>query len=174
MATTRDTYVKLERGQAKAGKNGRKLNDKWIDRASRAFGVDAGEIVSSRSDSVPLLGYVGAGAAAHLFVDGQGPFERVRAPDGSSPDTVAVEIRGESLGSFFDHWLVYYDDVRTPPAASMLGKLCVCGLADGRILIKKLRKGQLPGHYTLLSQTEEPIYDVILEWCALVTTMCPR
>jgi hypothetical protein len=35
-----------------------------------------------------------------------------RARDASTDSTVAVEIRGESLGSFFDRWIVFYHDVR--------------------------------------------------------------
>lgn len=42
MGTTRDMYVKLERG----GPQGRRLSEKWIQRAADAFGVDAGEIVT--------------------------------------------------------------------------------------------------------------------------------
>lgn len=123
---------------------------------------------------VPLVGYVGAGAAAAFFADGQGPFDEIDAPPGANENTVAVEIRGESLGALFDQWLVFYDDVHDPPHPGMLKQLCVCGLADGRILIKKLVKGQLPGHFNLLSNTEPPIYDVIVEWAAIVTSMRPR
>jgi len=123
---------------------------------------------------VPLVGYVGAGALAHIFAEGQGNLDMVEAPDGSTPETVAVEIRGESLGSFFDQWLVFYDDVRAPLTPYMIGKLCVLGLADGRILIKKLRKGQIAGHWTLESQFEPPIYDALVEWGAIVKSMVPR
>src|SRR5262245_21011143 len=50
--------------------------------------------------TVPLVGYVGAGAQAHFTAAGE--LGRVPAPEGSTDATVAVEIRGESLGSFFD------------------------------------------------------------------------
>ena len=52
--------------------------------------------------------------------------------------------------------------------------MCVCGLADGRVLVKALKRSQIPGHWTLLSNTEPPIYDVLLEWAALVREMRPR
>lgn len=123
--------------------------------------------------TVPLVGYVGAGAEALLFADGQGPFDDVEAPDDANEKTVAVEIRGESMGALFDRWLVYYDDVRDPPGGNQIGKICVCGLADGRILVKKLVRGQLPGHFTLLSNVEPPIYDVLVDWAACVKTMKP-
>lgn len=122
----------------------------------------------------PMVGYVGAGAEAHLFNDGQGPFGMVDAPDGSTDATVAVEIRGESLGSFFDRWLVFYDDVRDPPTMDLIGKLCVIGLPDGRVLIKKLAKGSQAGLFTLLSQFESPIFDQSIMWAAKVKDMRPK
>lgn len=127
-----------------------------------------------RKRMVPLVGHVGAGALAHIYAGDQGELDRVEAPDGSNDNTVAVEIRGESLGSFFNQWLVFYDDRREPVTHSMIGKLCVVGLADGRTLIKKLRAGQLPGHWTLESQFEPPIYDAVVEWAAVVKSMVPR
>lgn len=163
---SRSQFIKLERGE-------RRMTADYIARAARVFGVTTAQVIEPRR-TVPLVGYVGAGALAHIFGDGQGPFDEVDAPDGSTEDTVAVEIRGESLGSFFDQWLVYYDDIHNPPTPQMMNRLCVVGLADGRILIKKIKRGELPGHYTLLSQFEPPIYDAIVEWCALVKNMVPR
>jgi hypothetical protein len=98
----------------------------------------------------------------------------VEAPEGATSDTVAVEIRGESLGELFDRWLVYYDDVRRPLTTDMIGQLCVVGLVDGRILVKKVRRGQLDGRFNLLSNTEPPIYDAEVEWAAKVRQMSPR
>lgn len=166
MGVSRGQFIKLERGE-------RKLTERTIGLASRAFGVTEGDVIAEQR-TVPLVGFVGAGAATHRFADGQGELERVPAPDGSTENTVAVEIRGESLGSFFDQWLVFYDEVHDPPTSYMLGKLCVCGLADGRVLIKKIRRGKVEGSFTLLSQMEEPIYDVYLDWAALVRRMEPR
>lgn len=121
-----------------------------------------------------LVGYVGAGAAMNLYRDGHEPDEWVEAPDGSTADTVAVEIKGESLGPLFDRWLVFYDDRRDPVTRDMIGKLCILGLADGRVLIKKLAKGGIAGYWTLLSNFEPPIYDVAVEWGAVVKAMVPR
>ena len=97
---------------------------------------------------MPLVGYVGAGAIAHFYADGQGPFDEVAAPDAASAKTVAVQIRGHSLGALFDNWLVFYDDVRDPPGDDLVGRMCVCGLADGRVLIKALKRSQIAGLWT--------------------------
>lgn len=124
--------------------------------------------------TVPLVGYVGAGAAAHFYAAGDGNLGEVPAPDDATPQTVAVEIRGESLGSLFDQWLVYYDEVRSPITPDLIGRLCVVGLMDDRILIKQVRPSKSPGLYHLLSNTEGPILDVEIAWAAKVKSMVPR
>ncbi len=118
--------------------------------------------------------YVGAGAIAHFYADGQGPFDEVDAPIDAKPSTVAVQVRGHSLGALFDNWLVFYDDIRNPPDDSLIGRMCVCGLADGRVLIKAVKHSQNAGLWNLLSNTEPPIYDVGLDWAAPVREMRPR
>jgi len=123
---------------------------------------------------VPLLGYVGAGAETHLFAESQGPFETVRAPENVANVKAALEIRGESLGAFFDRWLVFYGERFDPPETALIGSLCVVGLEDGRVLVKKLTAGQQNGKFTLLSQFEPPIYDAVVLWAARVVAMSPR
>jgi len=157
----------------------RRLRAEEISLIADYLGVEPPRLVGGGRPShpvgrVPLVGYVGAGALAHYYGDGQGPFDDVDAPDTASPTTVAVQIRGHSLGALFDNWLVFYDDVREQPIDSMIGRMCVCGLADGRILVKALKRGVGAGLWTLLSNTEPPIYDVALDWAALVREMRPR
>lgn len=122
---------------------------------------------------VNLVGYVGAGAETHFFAQ-DAPLDEVTAPAGSTASTVAVEIRGESLGTFFDRWLVFYDNVHRPVTPDLIGKLCVVGIEDGRILIKKIQRSKARGLFHLLSQTEPPILDVKIEWAARVKSMVPR
>lgn len=122
---------------------------------------------------VNMVGYVSAGAETHFFANEE-PLDEVPAPTGSTDSTVAVEIRGDSLGSFFDRWLVFYDDVRRPVTSDLVNKLCVVGLDDGRILIKKIQRSKARGYFHLISQTEPPILDVGIEWAARVKNMVPR
>lgn len=134
--------------------------------------VEKPELVDGREATVPLVGYVGAGAAAHFYdaVD----LGHVAAPEGATDDTVAMEIRGESLGALFEHWLVFYDEVRSPITPDMIGRLCVVGLIDERILVKKIQRSKTPGLYHLLSNTEGPILDAEVVWAARVKNMVPR
>jgi hypothetical protein len=124
---------------------------------------------------VPVAGYVGAGAEAHLYAAGQGPLDHVHGPDDSTASTVAVEIRGESLGPIFNEWLVFYDDVRSPVTPDLHGRLCVVGLPDDRVLIKQVRPSRTePGLYDLHSQAEAPLLAQEVLWAAKVKTMRPR
>lgn len=124
--------------------------------------------------SVPLIGFVSAGSEAKLIPLPDEELDRVPSLPGATPSTRALEIRGISLGELFDRWLVFYDDVRSPVTPNMIGKLCIVGLPDGRILVKKLRRSSSNGHFDLLSNTEPPIEDQMVEWAALVTSMGPR
>lgn len=130
----------------------------------------------SQKGTVPVVGYVGAGAEAHFYALSDGELDRVPAPDGATPETVAVEVRGESLGPLFERWLVHYDEVRSPITPDLHGQLCVVGLANDKVLVKKVRpsKSKLPGLYDLLSNNEEPILDAVILWAARVKSMVPR
>jgi hypothetical protein len=171
------TYLSHENGN-------RGIRPAVAERYAKALGVPAEWILYGKGKSapkakpekrltVPLKGYVGAGAEAHFFSD-QGDLGEVGAPANATEDTIAVEIRGDSLGSFFDRWLVYYDEVRRPVTPDLINKLCVVGIEDGRILIKKIQRSRTRGLFHLLSQTEPPILDVAIEWAARVKHMEPQ
>ena len=160
--------MKLEGGE-------RRLSQKWIERAASAYGVDAGDVVTgNRRGLVPIAGFVSAGSEMTLYAAGQGNHGEVEAPDGSSAETVAVEIRGESLGPFFNGWLVFFDDVRSPVTDDIVGKLCVVGLPDGRVLIKRLIRSRSAGLFHLYGQFGDPILDVAVAWAAQVKSVVPR
>lgn len=124
-------------------------------------------------DTVRLVGYVGAGAEAHFYAIAEGDLDEVKAPADATKDTVAVEVRGDSLGSFFNRWLVYYDDVRRPVSAELVNQLCVVGLADERVLVKRIRRAP-KGLFDLESPNDEPIRGVAIDWAARVISMTPR
>lgn len=124
--------------------------------------------------AVPIVGYVGAGGKI-AYGEGQGPFgEAPMPPKGGTAETVAVVVRGHSMApALEDGWLVYYDNRQDPPTDDLFGKLCVCGLTDGRVLIKKLLPGQRPGCFHLISHNDEPMLDQRLDWAARVSNISP-
>ena len=101
-------------------------------------------------------------------------YEEVPAPAGANDRTVAVEIRGKSMGPLLSSWLVFYDDVRSPITDDLIGQLCVVGLADDRILVKEIRQNGRGGFRLLSNANEPPVDDVKIEWAAKVTDMRPR
>lgn len=169
------TYISHENGT-------RGLRPSVADRYAKALGVHPQWLLYGTGTTrairppargvVPLVGYVAAGATAYFTPAGE--LGEVTAPENATDSTVAVEIRGDSLGSFFDRWLVFYDDVRRPVTADLIGRLCVVGLEDGRVLIKKPQRSRVKGLFHLLSQTEDPILDAAVEWAARVKSMVPR
>lgn len=134
----------------------------------------ASEMEAEGSGVVPVVGYVGAGSAAHFYAISQGSLDLVPAPRDVTPSTVCVEIRGTSMGAMFDRWLAYYDDVRSPVTDDLIGCICVVGLTDGRVLMKEIQQSKLDGRYDLISATEPPIEGVELEWAAKVKQMAQK
>jgi hypothetical protein len=123
--------------------------------------------------TIQLRGLVGAGDTTIAYAEGDPQAEAIEAPEYANENTIALEIRGTSLGSSFDGWVLFYDDVRSPVTDDLIGRLCVVGLEDGRVLVKEIRRGTLPGRFTLWSN-HPPIYDAPVLWAARVRGMRPR
>lgn len=149
----------------------RNVSLKNLERISAALKVPQRDLVISETFTVPIVGRVGASSEMLLYGDGDGENGTAPAPEGATKNTVAAIIRGTSLGELLDGWLVFYDQVHTPPTPDMIGRICVVGLADGRILVKKLMPGQLEGRFNLIANTEPPIYDAAVNWAARVRQM---
>lgn len=125
--------------------------------------------------TVPLVGVVEAGNTLVLYADGQGPLGEVEAPPNATRSTVAVEVRGDSMRGIAENgWIVYYDDRREPVTDDLLGgRICIVGLADGRVLVKKLQRGSGPNRFHLYSESAEPLFDQEVSWAAKVTWIKP-
>jgi transcriptional regulator with XRE-family HTH domain len=144
-----------------------------LDQLAGALQIPAAELL--REDAtVPVVGYVAAGAEAHLYETGDGNLDQVEAPPGARPSTVAVEIRGESLGLLFDGWLAFYDETRDPVTPDLIGQLCVVGLPDGRVMIKRLLPTPNPDRFHLMANGEGSLLDQQVSWAARVLTMRPK
>ena len=83
------------------------------------------------------------------------------------------QIRDHSLGSFFNRWLVFIDEIREPVTPDLLGYLCVIGTEDGHILLKQLQPGRTAGRYDLISEFGTTFRDVSVTWAAKVRIILP-
>lgn len=134
----------------------------WLEK-----GIDA----DAPTRVVPLKGYIGAGQSVEA-VDGSSS-EEVEAPADSHPDTVAAKVLGDSmLPSFQEGWTIYWSVQK--PASEMINQLCVVQLSDGRIMVKTLRLGSVPGLWTLTSYNAKDIIDVPVDWAAAIDWIRPR
>lgn len=162
--TSPQQIERLEKGM-------REMTRIWADRLAPHLGVSPEFLVFSTERKINVVGLASAGGDTITFADAQGPFDEVDAPDWATENTVAVQIRGTSLGRFLDGWIAFYDDRRDPPDESLHGYVCVCGLTDGRVVIKRLRASSAKGKYHLESETEPTMFDVAVDWAARVREM---
>lgn len=116
--------------------------------------------------AIKILGSVGAGGQALLYSEGQGDHGEIAASESDPPSAAAALIVGTSLGEFFDGWYAVYDNVRRPVTDDLIDQLCVVGLTDGRVLIKKIKRNGTK--FDLLSNEGAPIKAVDIEWAARV------
>lgn len=144
---------------------------------AKALGVEPADIFRNPHRPIAVVGYIGAGAEVFPIDDhakGAG-LDEVECPRGLDPSsTVAVKVRGDSMWPMVDDgWLIFYSRGSDQPPADLVGRTVVAHLADGRTLVKKLRRGASPGRFDLLSTNAAPIEDVELEWASPVRAMLP-
>lgn len=151
------------------------LLDRTTSPIATAFDVPVEQLFGGERPlrQVPIVYQVGAGAEVHSMLSAE-VFDYVEGLDNATPATVAGQIQGSSMGSMFDGWLVFWDDMRCPVTPDLLGTICVVALHDDRILVKKVEASRTPGLFHLMSNTEPPMLDVPLLWAARVTGMKPR
>jgi phage repressor protein C with HTH and peptisase S24 domain len=113
--------------------------------------------------SLPLVGYVGAGAEVYPIDDG-GALDEIDPPPGIGPSAVAVRVKGDSMWPRYDEGDVLVYDRHAAPA-DLINSECVVKLSDGRTLVKILRNASA-GLFALESHNAPPIRDVEIEWAA--------
>ena len=137
--------------------------------SSQADGVAAG-------GDIPVVGYVGAGAAVYPIDDlAKGDaYDTVERPPFVRGSAVAVEVRGDSLVPVAeDGWRLVYSGERTILEEEVLNRLCVVELADGRMLVKRIVRGSKPQRYHLISTNAPMIEDAAIVWAAKVKAIVP-
>lgn len=125
--------------------------------------------------TVRIVGYVGASSGeGALYGFAQDQYDELEAPPFAGQNTVAVEIKGKSFGPLMEGMLVFYDDVRRPITDDLVGSICVVGLADSRILLKKIVRKN--GGFQLLSNNNQdpPIENAEIIWAAKMIAIAPR
>jgi phage repressor protein C with HTH and peptisase S24 domain len=161
----------LERGEVRT--------TKLIYRIAEVLGVSAYSLdndipaQSFQKQSIPVVGYVGAGAEVLSIDDHEkgGGIEEIEPPfEGLSPSTVAVKVRGNSMApTFRDGEILLYDRQDNGDLMHLIGKDCIVSLSDGRKFVKQLKRTPT-GEWFLYSvnSDSDPIFGVQIEWAAKV------
>lgn len=166
MGVKTPTYVHHENGRSGLSRNGQ--------RYARFFGVDFEWLLTGRGDMKPqkarsldsfeigIDGLVGAGAAVEQIGDsvGESASGWVDLPVG--PEVGAYVVKGESQWPrFLDGETVLYDRRPVMPQA-LVGRYAIVQTADGRRLLKILKRGSREGFWRLSSHNAPDEEDVRL------------
>jgi hypothetical protein len=140
------------------------------------------EFDEPRRPTVPLLGYVSAGADAYYGVDDQGHLDEILLPTNVVGENLTVAVQDDSLGPYFRHWLVI-SEPRFSVTPDLFGYLCVVVLAggqedpldNGRMVVRELQPGRTEGRYDLLSEFGKNFRDVsIFKVAKVMGLIAPR
>lgn len=111
--------------------------------------------------TVAVVGAVGA-AQTVIPVEGSGVLDEIEAPFGTPPDMRALIVKGDSmLPELSDGDYVLYREA-TQRIEDLVGRRVVAQLEDGRVLVKRLRRGTALGRWTLESTNAAPLEDVAI------------
>jgi len=181
------TYGAHERAESPGGRD---YGPEEARRYARYFGVTpewlliggaqpAGDhrgdgVMDKFAPKLRIVGYVGTGAQVHLYTVGPEDLEEIAVAKLATGSMVALEIRGNSIGRYLNHWLILYHDLRRPVPADLADHLCIVGLKDGPLVVKKLQQGRTPGQFDLISESGPPIRNANIAWAAKVEAMIPR
>jgi DNA-binding XRE family transcriptional regulator len=163
----RSTIVKLERGDLP-------MNEAWARRLAPALGVRPDQLWEG--PTVPVIGYVGAGARVYAYDDLLNSDDSIARPPMTQGDLLAVEVKGDSMLPLAEEgWHIVYTAEATVDEHLVMNRVCVVQLElDDSMLVKRVLRGSKPYHYHLASLNAPMIEDVRLRWAAVVKAIVPR
>ena len=128
-----------------------------------------------RAILVRIIGRVGADASGSVIMaTAHETWDMVPLAPGATSKAVALSVQGDSMHTFAENGaLIYFEDQRAPLDPELIGVPCVVETEDGRVLVKRPRRGSEPGLYDLESDYGPVIRDVRLTWAAEIIAVVP-
>lgn len=140
------------------------------------LGVSAGELVDAPTTTVPIMGYVGAGAVIEPEFEQTPPegLDDVQisfpVPDG----VIGFRVRGDSmLPRFRDRDVLLVFAEQRLETRAYLGEEVIVRTGDGRRFVKTLLRGPEPGTFNLESHNARTIESVRLAWVGEIYAIVP-
>jgi phage repressor protein C with HTH and peptisase S24 domain len=128
------------------------------------------------SATVPILGYVGAGAEVEPDFEQTPPegLDEIEIPFPLPAEMAAFVVRGDSMLPVFKdgHVIVVYKDQKRP-LESFYGEEAAVRTADGKRFIKTIMRGN-GNTVNLISWNAQPIENARLEWIGEIFGVFPR
>jgi len=124
---------------------------------------------------VRIIGRVGADASGSVIMTtAHETWDMAPLAPGATSKAVALEVSGHSMNTFAeDGALIYFENQRAPLDPELIGVPCVVETEDGRVLVKRVRRGSEPGLYDLESDYGPVMRDVRLTWAAEIIAVIP-
>lgn len=129
----------------------------------------------SSVSSIPLMGYLGAGAEVMPEFEQVPPegLEQIEVPFPLPGEMIAFEVRGDSmLPAYKDGAVIIVYREQKRPLEAFYGEEAAVRTSDGRRFIKTVMRGR-DGLVNLLSWNAPPIEDVHLEWVGEIFATLP-
>ena len=168
IGVSRSQYIKLERGE-------RRLTADYIDRIARAYDIRQATVIEDQEQqSVPLMGYIGAGAEIQPEFEQVPPegLDQIFIPFELPAEMIAFQVRGDSMLPVYKdgHIVVVYREQKRPVDA-FYGEDAAVRTSDGRRFLKTVMKGS---PITLTSFNAAPIENIGLDWIGEIFAVLPQ
>lgn len=165
-------YLRVPYGTYSGHENGsRGIKDDELQKYAKAFRVSVAWLAfgeeEDASHTVPIVGYIGAGAEIQPEYEQVPPegLDTVELPFPVPDDMIGLEVRGDSMLPAYSDGdvVVVYRDQRYDPA-TYIGEEAAVRTHDGRRFLKRLAPGPEPHTFTLESFNARPIIGARLAW----------
>ncbi|MDX3927652.1 MAG: XRE family transcriptional regulator [Shinella sp.] len=168
-----ETFVRdmLERGRVPS-------IDKF-QRLAKVLGTTVADLLDEGieiSSSVPLVGYIGAGAEVLPEFEQVPPegLDQLEIPFGLPAEMLALEVRGDSmLPVYRDGTAIIVYREQKKPLDAFYGQDAAVRTTDGRRYLKTIMRGH-GNSVNLLSWNAAPIENVRLSWIGEIFATLPR
>ena len=151
-----------------------------LAKLASVLGTNIGAIMSGNQSprTVPVVGYIEDGGSVYFVTEDfdSEELDQVLAPPGASLSVVATVVKSDSaIGIAEKGWLLYFDSESQEPTHEMAGKLCVCWLDSGDIVMRKIYPGSAPNRWNLFQLSSQTMLEnVHVLRAAPVLWMKPR